>query len=141
MREPTWLVILLGICVGSSLLCAGAVADAGAAARAAALIVVNQGDLNISVVDPVAAREIATISEEQTTVHGHEAAASADGRIAYVPIYGNVGVGKAGLDGREMLAIDIASRKIVGRVDFGHGVRPHCVVYEPVSGMLYVTTE
>ena len=142
MREPIWLMLLLGgVCLGSSLLCAAAVGDAGTAAHAAALIVVNQGDLNISVVDPVAAREIATISEDQTTVHGHEAATSADGRIAYVPIYGNVGVGQPGLDGHEMLAIDIASRKIVGRVDFGHGVRPHCVVYEPVSGMLYVTTE
>jgi YVTN family beta-propeller protein len=142
MREPIWLVLLLGgICLGSSLLCAGAGGGAGSAARAAALIVVNQGDLNLSVLDPVAAREIATISEEQTTMHGHEAAASADGRIVYVPIYGNVGVGQAGLDGREMLAIDIARRKIIGKVDFGHGVRPHCVVYEPVSKMLYVTTE
>ena len=142
MREPIWLVLLLGgVCLGSALLCAGADGGAGIAAHAAALIVVNQGDLNVSVVDPVAAREIATISEEQTTMHGHEAAASADGRVAYVPIYGNVGVGQAGLDGHEMLAIDIAGRKIIGRVDFGHGVRPHCVVYEPVSGMLYVTTE
>jgi DNA-binding beta-propeller fold protein YncE len=129
------LILLLGVfCVGSALLCSGA-------GGGAMLIVVNQGDLNISVVDPLAAREIATISEDQTTVHGHEVAASADGRIAYVPIYGNVGVGKPGLDGHEMLAIDIASRKIVGRVDFGHGVRPHCAVYDAVSGMLYVTTE
>jgi hypothetical protein len=142
MREPIWLVLLLGgVCLGSSLLHVGADGGASTVARTAALIVVNQGDLNISVVDPVAAREVATISEEQTTMHGHEAAASADGRVAYVPIYGNVGVGQAGLDGREMLAIDIASRKIIGRVDFGHGVRPHCVVYEPVNGMLYVTTE
>lgn len=142
MREPIWLVLLLGgVCLVSSLLPVGADGGASTVARTAALIVVNQGDLNISVVDPVAAREVATISEEQTTMHGHEAAASADGRVAYVPIYGNVGVGQAGLDGREMLAIDIASRKIIGRVDFGHGVRPHCVVYEPVNGMLYVTTE
>ena len=26
-------------------------------------------------------------------------------------------------------------------VDFGHGVRPHCPVYDRASGMLYVTTE
>ena len=50
-------------------------------------------------------------------------------------------MGLPGIDGREMLAIDLASRKITGRVDFGRGVRPHCVVYDPVSKMLYVTTE
>ena len=141
MRESIWVILLLGFCAGTSLLCSAAGDGPGAAAHAAALIVVNQGDLNISVVDPASARQTATISEEQSTMHGHEAAASADGRIAYVPIYGNVGVGQPGLDGHEMLAIDIAERKIAGRVDFGHGVRPHCVVYEPLSGMLYVTTE
>jgi DNA-binding beta-propeller fold protein YncE len=74
-------------------------------------------------------------------MHGHEVAASPDGRTAYVPIYGNVGVGKPGLDGREMLIIDVPSRKIVGRIDFGHGVRPHEPVYDPARNLLYVTTE
>ncbi|HEY1963857.1 MAG TPA: cytochrome D1 domain-containing protein, partial [Acidobacteriaceae bacterium] len=75
------------------------------------------------------------------TMHGHEVAASPDGRTAYVPIYGNVGVGKPGLDGHEMLIIDLPSRKIVGRIDFGHGVRPHEPVYDPARNLLYVTTE
>src|SRR5207244_8465583 len=26
-------------------------------------------------------------------------------------------------------------------IDFGHGVRPHCAIYDRNSGMLYVTTE
>jgi YVTN family beta-propeller protein len=60
---------------------------------------------------------------------------------AYVPIYGNVGVGMPGLNGHEMLIIDLPSRKITGRVDFGHGVRPHCVIYNKHDGLLYVTTE
>ena len=72
---------------------------------------------------------------------GHEVVASPDGKTAYVPIYGNSGVGKPGTDGRTMVAIDIASRKVVGTVDFGHGVRPHCAVIGPKDGMLYVTTE
>lgn len=112
-----------------------------ASAKGPVLLVVNQGDKTLSVIDPTQKRQIAAISEDQTTMHGHEAAASSDGRMAYVPIYGNVGVGKAGLNGHEMLVIDIASRKIVHHVDFGHGVRPHCVVYDPASGLLYVTTE
>jgi DNA-binding beta-propeller fold protein YncE len=40
-----------------------------------------------------------------------------------------------------MVVIDIASRAVTGKVDFGHGVRPHCPVYDRASGMLYVTTE
>ncbi|MGO8719247.1 MAG: cytochrome D1 domain-containing protein [Acidobacteriaceae bacterium] len=74
-------------------------------------------------------------------MHGHEAAASPDGRTAYVPIYGSTGVGKPGLDGRTMLVIDLPARKIIGHVDFGHGVRPHCVIYNRHDGLLYVTTE
>jgi YVTN family beta-propeller protein len=40
-----------------------------------------------------------------------------------------------------MVVIDIPSRKVVDRVDFGHGVRPHCPVYDRANGLLYVTTE
>jgi DNA-binding beta-propeller fold protein YncE len=40
-----------------------------------------------------------------------------------------------------MVVIDISSRKVVGNVDFGHGVRPHCVIYDRNSGLLYITTE
>jgi len=58
-----------------------------------------------------------------------------------VPIYGNSGVGQPGTDGSNMVVIDIASAKIVGNVDFGHGVRPHLPAFGPKDGMLYVTTE
>jgi DNA-binding beta-propeller fold protein YncE len=90
-------------------------------------------------VDPVAGRQIVTVPEDGTT--GHEVAASPDGRLAYVPIYGNSGVGKPGTDGRNIVVIDIAARKIMGNVDFGRGVRPHCAVFGPKDGLLYVTTE
>jgi YVTN family beta-propeller protein len=113
----------------------------GGTVTKAVLLVVNQGDKNLSVVDPVTDREIATISQNLTAVHGHEVAASPDGRFAYVPVYGSGVVGGPGIDGREMLVIDIAARKVSGKVDFGSGVRPHCVIYDPVSGLLYVTTE
>jgi len=109
--------------------------------HAQSLLVVNQGDASLSIVDPVSERQVATIAEKTTGVHGHEIAASADGRIAFVPIYGSTGVGKPGIDGHDMLVIDLASRQIVGDIDFGHGVRPHFPLLDPVSGMLYVTTE
>jgi YVTN family beta-propeller protein len=105
------------------------------------LLVVNQADINVSIIDPVSAREVTTIPQKTVGVNGHEIAASADGRTAFVPIYGSSGVGKPGIDGHEMLVIDLPSRSIVGDIDFGHGVRPHLPVLDPVSGLLYVTTE
>jgi len=105
----------------------------------AVLLVANQGGQNLSIIDPIAAKQIAVVPEGGVT--GHEVAASPDGRTAYVPIYGNSGVGKPGSDGHNMVVIDIASRKVIGNVDFGHGVRPHCVIYDRHSDLLYVTTE
>ena len=103
------------------------------------LVVVNQGDHDISLVDPAARRQIATVDVDGIT--GHEAVVSPDGRTAYVPVYGNSGVGRAGTDGNRMVAIDLASRKITGTLKFDHGVRPHCVRYNPHDGLLYLTTE
>ena len=103
------------------------------------LLVANKGDQSLGIVDPVAGRQIAVVPEGGTT--GHEVIASPDGKTAWVPIYGNSGVGKPGTDGRNMVAIDIASRKVTGNVDFGRGVRPHCPVFGPKNGLLYVTTE
>ena len=109
--------------------------------HAQSLLVVNQGDANVSIVDPASARQVATIAEKTTDVHGHEIAASADGRTAFLPIYGSTGVGKPGIDGHDMLVIDLSLRKIVDDIDFGHGVRPHFPLLDPASGLLYVTTE
>jgi DNA-binding beta-propeller fold protein YncE len=103
------------------------------------LVATNQGDRDLSIIDPEAAKQLATVPEGGIT--GHEVATSPDGKTAYVPIYGSSGVGKAGTDGQEMVVIDIASRAVTGKVDFGHGVRPHCPVYDRASGLLYVTTE
>ncbi len=105
----------------------------------AILLVANKGAHDLGIIDPAAGQQLATVPEGGIT--GHEVAASPDGRTAYVPIYGNSGVGKPGTDGKNMVVIDIASRKVTGNVDFGHGVRPHCAVFGPKNGLLYVTTE
>src|SRR5438094_9371141 len=97
------------------------------------LLVANKGDRSVSIVDAESGRQVATVAEGGTT--GHELAASPNGGIAYVPIYGNSGVGKPGSDGRNIVVIDIGARKVIGNVDFGDGVRPH------KDGLLYVTTE
>jgi YVTN family beta-propeller protein len=107
----------------------------------ASLLVVNQKDVNVSVIDPATGKQVATLPEKETAVHGHEVVVSPDGRTAYLPIYGSVGVGHAGLDGHTMLVFDVASRKITGELDFGHGIRPHDPVWDASTGMLYVTTE
>ncbi|MDQ2833179.1 MAG: hypothetical protein M3Y50_05410 [Acidobacteriota bacterium] len=103
------------------------------------LLVANQGDRNLSIIDPGAGKQVAMVPEGGVT--GHEVATSSDGKTAYVPIYGNAGVGKPGTDGSVMDVIDVASRKVIHTVDFGHGVRPHCPIFDKNSGMLYVTTE
>jgi YVTN family beta-propeller protein len=108
------------------------------AAGAETLLVANQKDANLSVIDTATDKVIASIPVGGIT--GHELAVSPDGKRAFVPIYGNAGVGRAGTDGSEISVIDLATQKIVGKVDFGHGVRPHCAVFGK-DGMLYVSTE
>src|SRR5438067_4963117 len=103
------------------------------------LLVANKGDRSVSIVDAESGRQVATVAEGGTT--GHELAASPNGGIAYVPIYGDSGVGKPGTDGRNVVVIDIGARKVISNVDVGHGVRHHCAVFGPKDGMLYVTTE
>src|SRR5580700_11763601 len=103
------------------------------------VLVANKGDHTLGIIDPVSGTQVAAIDEGGVT--GHEVIASPDGRTAYVPIYGNSGVGKPGTDGTKMVAIDLAARKITGEFDFGHGVRPHCPHFGPKNGLLYVSTE
>ena len=105
------------------------------------LFVVNQGDKTMSIVDPATNTQVGVVDEAQTTMHGHEIAVGPDGRSVFMPIYGDVGVGSPGLDGNELIVIDWPTGKITGRIDFGHGVRPHCAVYSKATGMMYITTE
>jgi YVTN family beta-propeller protein len=103
------------------------------------LLVANKGDQTLGLIDPDAARQVATVAEGGIT--GHEVASSPDGRRAFVPIYGNSGVGMPGTDGSTMAVIDLGDRRVIQTIDFGRGVRPHCAVFGPKDGLLYVTTE
>lgn len=114
-------------------------ATPAALAQSSLLLVAQKGDRSLALVDPSSGKVVGDVAEGGIT--GHEVAASPDGRLAYVPIYGNSGVGKPGTNGSSLVVIDLAAQKIVGTVDFGHGVRPHCPVFGPTDGMLYVTTE
>jgi YVTN family beta-propeller protein len=101
------------------------------------LTVVNQTEHTVLLVDPDRRRELAKIA---VGVNGHEVVVSKDGRFAYVPIYGNSGVGKPGTDGRTIDVIDLQYHKISTTIDLGKGLRPHRAEFGP-DGMLYVTAE
>jgi len=129
---------------GWALACAGfliywPVAGRAGEGNGARLLVDNKGDCTLSIIDPVSNQQIAAIPEEGVT--GHEVVASPDGRRAFVPIYGNSGVGKPGTDGQLIRVMDLDKRAIVGTIDFGRGIRPHCARIGPRNGLLYVTTE
>ena len=133
--------VILGLVMGAAAL--GSYAQTGGR-----LLVAVKGTQSLVIVDPAAGKVIASVSEGKLPGKdtAHEVAASRDGRLAYLPIYGDSGVGKPGSDGRTMVVIDVAARKIVDTVDFGHAVRPHLPVLGPPvaghpDGLLYVTTE
>ena len=130
---------MLGVSLLATLAACASVEGGSAGNADGYLLVANKGARALSIVDPATNAEVARVAENGVT--GHEVAASPDGRTAYVPIYGDSGVGQRGTDGRTLVAIDIASRKIAGTLDFGKGVRPHDPVFNPVDGLLYVTTE
>jgi YVTN family beta-propeller protein len=101
------------------------------------LVVANQYEHTVLIVDPEGRRELAKIV---VGVNGHEVIVSNDGRFAYVPIYGNSGVGKPGTDGNTVDVIDLQERKLVATIDLGKPVRPHRAEWGP-DGFLYVTAE
>jgi YVTN family beta-propeller protein len=103
------------------------------------LLVANKGDHTLGLIDPASGRQIATVPEDGVT--GHEVIASPDGHRAFVPIYGDSGVGLPGSDGSKLAVIDLDQRKLINTIDFGHGVRPHCPIIGPKDGLLYITTE
>src|SRR3984893_3747891 len=98
------------------------------------LVVANQYEHTALLVDTETRREVAKIV---VGVNGHEVAVSKDGRFAYLPIYGNSGVGKPGTDGSSIDVVDVRERKLAYSIDLGKPLRPHEPRIGP-DGRLYV---
>ena len=101
------------------------------------LVVANQKEHTTLLVDPQTRQELAKIT---VGVNGHEVAVSPDSHFAYVPIYGNSGVGRPGTDGTSIDVIDLWERKLVGTIDLRKSLRPHRAAFGP-DGLLYVSAE
>lgn len=115
------------------------ISHAASSGSTGTLLAANEKEGTLSLIDPRNGTEFAKIREGGFA--GHEVASSLDGRFAYVPIYGDSNAGVPGSDGRDVVKIDLDSRKVVGQFAFDHGVRPHDAVLNPHDGLLYVTTE
>ena len=131
----TGFVLLLAACAVG----ARAAVDGPAILNPPLLLVANKSNQTLGFIDPVAGRQVVAISEDGIT--GHEVAASPDGKRAFVPIYGNAGVGRLGTDGSLIRVVDLARQQVVDTIDLGRGLRPHCAVFGPKNGLLYITTE
>ena len=135
----SWMIRFLFAAGAFLLVSMGAAAPSDPPPSRGLLLVANKGDHTLGIIDPVEGKQIATVEEGGIT--GHEVAASPDGRRAFVPIYGNSGVGSPGTNGRTVAVIDLATHKLVDTINLGKPLRPHCAVFGPQNGLLYVTTE
>ena len=96
------------------------------AALAQSVVVVNQGNATVTIVDASTMSVTGHIGQNLPgRMRAHEVAVSGDGKTAFLPVYGDTGLGTPGMDGHELLFADLPSRRITGSVDFGRGVRPH----------------
>ena len=109
------------------------------AAAQSRLLLVSQRDHTFHEFDPVTLNEILKTVESEDA--GHEVLAAPDGKTAYVPIYGNAGVGRPGTDGDHIDIFDVQTGKLTGSIKFPHGVRPHRPVWDKTTGMMYVSSE
>jgi YVTN family beta-propeller protein len=101
------------------------------------LVVANQREHTALLIDPETHQELLKVT---VGVNGHEVAVSPDSRFAYVPIYGNSGVGKPGTDGTTIDIVDLHDRKLAATIDLGKPLRPHRAEFGP-DGLLYITAE
>ena len=108
---------------------------------------VEKGDRSIGVVDLDSGRRIGGV--RASGFSPHEVVATADGKRAFVPIYGDANVGQPGTDGRTIDVLDLRElddKKVKDdkgqhvTIELDAPARPHDVALG-VEGRVYVTTE
>lgn len=107
-----------------------ALAAAAADTPSPALLVLNK-EGTLAIVDPASRKVVAAV---RTGDMPHEAAASTDGKLAFVSNYGG-----GNTPGRTISVIDLAAQKEIHRVDLGVLRSPHGLAF--AGGKLYFTAE
>ncbi len=109
----------------------------------AILVVLNKSDHQAALVDPESYQVLAKLP---TGKGPHEAAASPDGRTAYVSNYGVFGVFRQGEPpkaepGHTITVLDLAQRAVKMTFDLGSYTRPHGIWVSRDGTRLWVTCE
>lgn len=101
------------------------------------MLVVSKGLPGVTIYDADSEQRLC---DATMGVSPHEAAFSNDGQYAYVPVYGNSGVGKPGTDEHILHFIRTSDCHEVGTLDTGNYKRPHGIAVGE-SGRVYLTAE
>jgi DNA-binding beta-propeller fold protein YncE len=110
MRSKLAMAIFVFSVIGVAVTDAPSGATSNSSSNRDLLLVVNKGYRTLSIVDPESGSQLAAVPVGGTT--GHEVAMSPDGQSAWVPIYGDSGVGSLGSDRRTMTLIDRVSSAV-----------------------------
>jgi len=99
------------------------------ATPARTLLALSKGDHVLAIIDPVSLKVIATVPVGSDP---HEVAASADGKTAYVTIYGGGSL-------HELNVIDLVAQKTLPTIDTRPMMGPHGITF--VDGKVWFTAE
>lgn len=107
------------------------------------LVVLNKSDHEAALVDPLTYEVLAKLP---TGKGPHEAAASPDGRTAYVSNYGSFGVFRTGEQprmepGNTITVLDLEARRVKATFDLGSYTQPHGIWISRDGRRLWVTCE
>lgn len=107
------------------------------------LVVLNKSDHEAVMVDPTTYASVGRVS---TGPGPHEAAASPDGRYAYVSNYGSFAVFRKGekpkmQPGNSITVVDLKERKVKAHYPLGKYTQPHGIWVSKDGKLVWVTTE